>query len=303
MGIPKLVLDLAARQGGYARRAQLLALGLSPSAIDRRVHRGDLTTAIPGVYLVIPSEDPVDLLRGAVLTLPNAVVSHQSAAHLLQFPKLPELVPTVVVPSHTTHHFPGVTVRRCHDLSERDVLEVEGLRTTSVARTFFDLGRLLRFKPWDAIGESLVIAGRMELAVFDDVTRRLARRGKPGSQYAHRFLENRAGHDPRATILERKARDVLAQAGLPQPIPEYTIPWRPGRRFDDAYPDAQMALEWDSRAWHEQRAAMAEDRRRDREAAAHGWVLLRYTWDDVTERPHEIAETVRGLLTERQIAV
>jgi very-short-patch-repair endonuclease len=48
---------------------------------------------------------------------------------------------------------------------------------------------------------------------------------------------------------------------------------------------------------------MAEDRRRDREAAAHGWVLLRYTWDDVTERPHEIAETVRGLLTERQIAV
>ena len=62
-----------------------------------------------GIYRVIPSQGYVDLLRGAVLTLPQAVVSHESAAHMLRFPKLPVLVPTVVVPSYTTHRFPGVT--------------------------------------------------------------------------------------------------------------------------------------------------------------------------------------------------
>jgi hypothetical protein len=176
------------------------------------------------------------------------------------------------------------------------------LATTNAVRTFFDLGRLLNYRLWDSIGESLVIAGMMELASFEETTRRLARRGKPGSKHAHDFLETRAGHDPRATILERKGREVLAEGGLPTPQPESPIPWRPGRRFDDAYPDARIAIEWDSRAWHEQRAAMTADRQRDREAAAHGWVLLRFTWEDVTERPYEIVETVRLLLQDRRLA-
>jgi very-short-patch-repair endonuclease len=47
---------------------------------------------------------------------------------------------------------------------------------------------------------------------------------------------------------------------------------------------------------------MAADRQRDREAAAHGWVLLRFTWDEVTERPYEIIETVRLLLQDRRLA-
>jgi hypothetical protein len=302
MSIPKQVLDLAATQGGYVTREQLVDLGLSSSAIDRRVNSGDLTLWTPGVYLVIPTHDYVDLLRGAVLTLPNAVVSHQAAAHLLRFPKLPDLVPTVVVPSHTTHHFQGVMVRRCQDLLESEIAEAEGLVTTNAVRTFFDLGGLLRYKLWDAIGESLVIAGMMELAAFEETTRRLARRGKPGSKHAHDFLERRAGHDPNATILERKGREVLAQGGLPSPRSEFPIPWRRGHRFDDAYPEAQVALEWDSRAWHEQRAAMAADRQRDREAAAHAWVLLRFTWKEVTERPHEIVETVGRLLQDRRLA-
>ena len=148
------------------RRDQLVARGISSSAIDRRVSAGELIPAAAGVYVVIPSENFVDLLRGAALRLPQAVVSHQSAAHMLQFPKLPELVPTVVVPSYTTHRFPGVTVRRCSDFIESDIGVVDGLAVTNVVRTFFDLGGLLRFRNWAAIGESLVIAVKMELASF-----------------------------------------------------------------------------------------------------------------------------------------
>lgn len=303
MGISRRVLDLATRQGGYIRRDQMLSLGLSPSAVDRRVNEGEIILVTPGVYLVIPSSDHIDLIRGAVLALPGAVVTHQSAAHLLSFPRLPALKPTVVVPSHTTHRFPGVVVRRCDDLIDSDVVDVEGMAVTGVPRTFFDLGGLLRFREFDAIGESLVIAGRMDLDEFERITRRLARRGKPGSRAARDFLEIRAGSHRPATVLERKGRAVLASAGLPEPSPEFPIPWAPSRRFDEAYPDAAIAIEWDSRAWHEQRAAMASDRRRDREAAKRGWVVLRFTWEEVTQKPHEIAETVAALLRDRRIAV
>jgi hypothetical protein len=303
MGISRRVLDLAAQQGGYVRREQLITQGLSPSAIDRRVNEGVITLVTPGVYQVIPSSDHIDLLRGAVLALPDAVVSHQSAAYVLRFPKLPALVPTVVVPSHTTHRFPGVTVRRCDDLVESDIVQVEGMTVTNVTRTFFDLGRLLKFSDFDEIGEALVIAERMELDRFEQVTRRLARRGKPGSRSAHDFLEIRAGKDRRATVLERKGRAIMSSAGLPAPTPQHPIPWSPGRRFDDAYPHAKVAIEWDSRAWHEQRQAMAADRRRDREAAAHGWVVLRFTWEEVTKKPLEIVGTVKTLLRDRRVAI
>jgi hypothetical protein len=303
MGISRPILDLAAQQGGYITRDQLVAQGMSTSAIDRRVNEGLVEKVIPGIYRLIPSSNHVDLLRGAVLALPNAVVSHQSAAHLLRFPRLPALTPTVVVPSYTTHRFPEVTVRRCDDLIAPDTVVVDGLVLTNVPRTLWDLGGLLRFREFDAIGESLIIAGLMNLDQFDDMTTRLARRGKPGSRAARRFLETRAGSDRNATVLERKGRAVLIAAGLPEPEPQYPLPWAPHRRFDDAYPHLKIAIEWDSRAWHTQRAAMESDRRRDREAATHGWIVLRYTWDDVTRNPHRIVEEVSALLRTRQAAI
>lgn len=292
-------MELAARQGGYVTRDQLITNGLSPSAVDRRIREGLLTRVSPAVYQVFPSTDHMDLMRGAVLALPDPVVSHQSAAHLLRFPKLPKLMPTVVVASHTTHRFPGVTVRRCDDLVSSDILVVDGLPVTNVTRTLFDLAGILTFKWFDAIGESLVIARRMELEQFDQMTRRLARRGKPGSTSAKEFLATRAGGDPRATILERKGRALLTGAGLPEPIPQLPIPWDPRRRFDDGFPRFRVGVEWDSRAWHEQRSAMAHDRERDREAATHLWVVLRFTWDDVTKKPHVVVATVRTVLRQR----
>ena len=277
-------------------------MGRSVNSIDWLVRAETLSVVGSGVYRIIPPADDLDLVRGAVVALPEAAVSHQSAAHLLRFPKLPDLVPTVVVPSHTTHRFTGVTVRRCDDLIPSDIVQVMEMSVTSVVRTFFDLARLLKFRHWDAIGESLVIADRMDLSQFEQMTRRVARRGKPGSRAARDFLAMRAGGDPRATVLERKGRAILASGGLPTPTAQFLLPWRSSNRFDDAYPDAKIAIEWDSRAWHEQRAAMAADRRRDREAAAHGWVLLRFTWQEVTESPQEVVEAVASLLRDRQAA-
>jgi very-short-patch-repair endonuclease len=46
---------------------------------------------------------------------------------------------------------------------------------------------------------------------------------------------------------------------------------------------------------------MRSDRQRDREAALHGWIVVRFTWQDVIERPDEVSSTVRSLIAERMV--
>lgn len=299
MGLSPKVIRLAARQGGYVKREQLLNAGLSESAVDRRLGSGDLTIVIPSLYQVFPSTDHVDLIRGALLGLPNAVASHQSAAHLLDFPLLPALEPTVTVPSPTTHRFPGVTVRRNDDLDPSHLTGAKGLRVTNIQRSVFDLAGVLKFRDFDRIAEALLLDGRLKMRHFDLIVCQLARRGKPGSRSARDFVAMRSGEDPKATKLERKGRAILAAGGLPQPVPQYPIPWDRHRRFDDAYPDATLAIEWDSRAWHLQQQAMSSDRQRDRVAAAHGWIVVRFTWTDLMEKRDEVVATVATLLQDR----
>ena len=297
------VTTLAAEHGGYVTRAQLLESGVSSSAIDRGLQSGQLTRVADGVYQVFPSDDHVDLLRGALLALPDAVVSHQSAAHLLDFPRLPQLRPTVTIASHRTHSFPGIMVRRNDDIGPSHTTQVDTLSVTNVARTAFDLGSILRFREFETIAEALLLAGRMTESAFAGITTELARRGKPGSRAAKDFLKMRAGALPGSSVLERRGRRLLAEAGLPMPVPEFPIPWAMGQRFDDAYPEAQLAIEWDSRAWHLQRVAMEADRRRDRIAATYGWLVIRITWQDITERRDEVVATVKQLLQTRTSSV
>lgn len=296
MGIPREVILKASKQGGHITREQLVELGISASAADRRVRSGDFTVVTPGLYRVFASDDHVDVIRGAVLALPGVVASHQSAAHLLGFPRLPKMEPTVTVPSKTTHRFPGVTVRRTDDLEPSYLTSVDRVPVTNVVRTTFDLAGVLAFHEFEAIAESLILAGRMELRHLCRMTEQLSRRGKRGSAAAKDFIEMRAATNDRASTLERRGRALLAADGLPAPIAEHPIPWSTNRRFDDAYPDSKLAIEWDSLSWHSQQAAMSSDRQRDREAAIHGWVVVRFTWQDVTENPTEVVATVASLL-------
>ncbi len=293
---------LAANQGGFVNREQLLAAGMSSSAIGRRVANGEMTVVADGVYQIFPPSSHMDLLRGAVVALPDPVVSHQSAAHLLRLPRLPELVPTVTVASHTTHQFLDVTVRRMDDLTEDHLTTVEDLPVTNVARTVFDLGAVIRYRTFEDIAEAAILAQRMEVEDLANLIDQLGRRGKTGTKAARDFVTSRAGVDRRSTRLEVMGRRLLEEAGLPPTRSEYPIPWRPDRRFDDAYPEAKSAIEWDSRLWHAQMEAMRADRQRDREAAAHGWVVLRFTWHDVLDTPGEVVGAVRTLLEQRWTA-
>jgi very-short-patch-repair endonuclease len=67
-------------------------------------------------------------------------------------------------------------------------------------------------------------------------------------------------------------------------------------RVDVGYPDQRIAIELDGFATHGSPAALQRDLRRQNRIVLEGWLVLRFTWADVVERPGEVAATVARAL-------
>jgi very-short-patch-repair endonuclease len=298
MNLDRAAVCLAVRQGGVIRHDQAYACGFTKGQIDQRVRDGRWKPVGHFGYRVIEMAGFEDRLRAAVTSLPLAVVSHEAAAQIHGLPKVQRGKSTVLVHSRTTHDFPEVIVRRCHDLLEEHVVKEIDLPVTSIARTIVDLAPHVSQRHLSSILASLIVERRVRTDDVWAVVDQVARRGKPGIAKMRAVLAERDEGPRDGTPLERLGASVLRDFGLPEPRFEYPMPWKLERRFDAAYPGAKLAIEWDSRRWHDDPDAFERDRRRDREALLHGWKVVRFTWRDLTERPGEVADTVRRLLAE-----
>ncbi len=296
MSPDRIANGIAARQGGTIRSDQAFACGFTRGQIDQRVKDGRWEPIGRFGYRIFEMPGSMNLVRAAVATLPDAVVSHDTAAEIHGLSKLRRGVASVLVHSRTTHAFPGVAVHRCHDLLDEHFVEISDLPVTTVPRTIVDLAPFLTARHLTAVLASAVTEQHVTAEAVQNVVSQVARRGKPGIQKIRRILDERELGPRDGTPLERKGAEVLRAGGLPVPRFEYPIPWDPARRFDAAYPKGHLAIEWDSRRWHELVEAFARDRQRDREAMLHGWRLVRFTWVDVTRHQRDVVETVRQLL-------
>jgi len=85
----------------------------------------------------------------------------------------------------------------------------------------------------------------------------------------------------------RGLRDVVSIPGLPAPLLQYRVDLPDGPvQLDAAWPELRIAVEFDGAAFHGRLVDRERDLRRDAALAALGWVVLRFGYRDVTERPH-----------------
>lgn len=287
--------DAALEHGGVLTRQHVLAIGFTPDQIRNRLASGDWEPVPGRAYRILAARSHIDLLKSATHVLPLAVASHESAAELLAVPRVRRGRAVVSVHTRTTHSFPGVVVRRNHDLLPEHVTEVDGLPVTTVERTVVDLASTFGEEHLGDILDDLAAMGRLDRRALGDVIGVVARRGRPGAALLNRLRDEYVDGAPiPPSVMERRGRQLLVSVGLPPPVPEYPIPWSRSRRFDDAYPDSHVAIEWDSRRWHMSRDSFDSDRRRDNAAHRNGWHVFRFTWRDITTRPHYVVATVRA---------
>ena len=296
------VSELAAAQHGAFTRRQAAHAGISKDVIRRLIGLGQLAEPRSGV-LVVRAAPPSWEQRLVVPTLarPDVYAGFRSAARLHRLGAF-GAEPTIEVATTRRFRSPGCVVHEVASLDPRlDVVAVDGIPTTGIARTLCDLGTVV--SP-DVVEGALDTARRrgISLTWVRQTLDRVHRPGQHGTGVLRALLD---GIDPdeevRGSWFEKVVEMVLASGEFPPIRRQHRLVDGAGRhvaRFDLAMPSIRLGIEAHSREFHFGRAAEAADEDRDHRVAACGWdtVYLGYM---STRRPSETVELMREIVAAR----
>ncbi|MGC4787308.1 endonuclease domain-containing protein [Micromonospora sp. DT178] len=180
---------------------------------------------------------------------------------------------------------------------DSDRTRLGGLPVTTPLRTAFDLGR--RAPRDDALVavDALLHRRAVKLAALRAYAD--ARSGWPGLPLLREVL---ALAEPLAeSPMETRLRLLLLDAGLPPAVAQHDVRKADGRfvgRVDLAWPALRVAVEYDG-DHHRERAHFRQDVARLNALRAAGWIVLRFTADDVLRHPTRTVALVHQALRER----
>jgi len=136
--------------------------------------------------------------------------------------------------------------------------------------------------------------GLVTLPQLHDRLGELRKRGRRGTGVMSGILDRRRPGSLVESRYERLFERAIATAGLP--LPELQFEIRHGSRLlgrvDAAWPGSQVAVEIDGHLFHATRRQRAKDAERENAIKLAGWQLLRFTTDQVWERPQWVALVV-----------
>ena len=291
---------LLARQYGVFSRAQARQSGLTDRQIDRRLAMGRFITIGPGVCRIAsaPRTDLGDLLGATLRT--RGIASHRSAAALYRLiPKHPKSPEVTVGPGSSYRR--DVVAHRSFDLEPTDIVLVDGIRTTSPARTLLDVASTFSLRRLEVATHDAVTRGLTDPDSIVGMLSRVSRKGRPGGPRLRTVLDRLGWTDACESPLETRLLQELLDHGLPTPVRQHRLVIE-GRaiRLDFAYPPEKIALEADGYAAHAARKAFERDRSRNNLLTLHGWLVLRFTSDSLQTAPGAAALQVRAALDARR---
>lgn len=271
----------------------------------QRQHRVDTkrwTRLYDGVYAIAGSPPTWQrhLVAGCFAAGPLAVASHRSAAAVFGLPGGRTDIVEITCPRSLRGKEFGIHVHEIKELDPSDMREHDGIPVTSPELTLLQLAA--RF------GSGLVeaaydVALRRDLVSEGSIRELLARLGARGRNGVGAL---RAAVDDRArlraipeSVMESKLLRILRASGLPDPVPQYEI-WYEGSftaRVDFAYPDARIAIEYDSDSYHVGGDPLVRDTARRRALGRAHWRVVGVTYADIKEGCTDVIRTIRSLLS------
>lgn len=299
------VLAMRPDTDGLLRRSTLLDDGFTAEEIDRLLRTGLLLAVRRGVYRTadreIATAEKEHALRCRALfpQLGGGAFGYVSAAVLLRLPVWN--VPLARL--HVVQDRSGRGQVRCgvhvhgSPLAARDVVEMDGLRVTSPARTAAEMARSLPLeaalvmvdgalqRAWRErhLGEHH--PGATTAAEIDEVMERfVGRRGIPAARRLFALADERSESPG-----ETRSRYAMHIAGLPPPITQWDVPGT-DFRTDFGWPELGVVGEFDGKAKYgrgfrrgvdPQELLWREKLREDR-IRATGLIVVRWTWSGIT---------------------
>jgi very-short-patch-repair endonuclease len=285
---------VAAAQAGLFSRRQAYDEGWSPRQVRRRLDAGRWRTVAGGALaaddLKVSSRE---LAWAVALTWPRAVISHELAGALRRFPIRPPVVGTATVGRDHGLVSPGLLAHRCR-LDDRDVSQVIGLPTTTERRTAVDLLAALpaaqarQLWAWISTRRILDLAG-----LEAEAGRRPGWHGTPQLRWLLAL-----GASGSLSVGEDVLHQVLREAQLTGWTAN--APIRVGGRLvavaDVLFEQARVVIEVDGYAAHSGPESFQRDRARQNALILAGYIVLRFTWSDLTRRRDAVLREIRTAL-------
>jgi hypothetical protein len=288
----RAIARVARRRHGVFTRAQALAVGFGPGAIRIRLESGRWEKVHKGVYLLagVPNSRKQTLMALLLSAGDAAVASHRSAAWLYGLPGGEADRYEITGPRGCRGH-PGVRIHQNGELRPVDIAVIDGIPVTTVARTLVDLAGVLEPPVLEEALDAALSRG-LRLSRLRWRLDELAKRGRPGVRVLRRLLDARTpGAAVPASVMESRLRPIIA--GFPPAEWGHRAGVDGRERFIDlAWPDIKLALEADGFDCHSGRAQFQDDLDRQNALVADEWVFLRFTWQDITERPASVRATI-----------
>lgn len=294
---------IAADQGGVVSPADLLSCGFSAKAVRHRIHEGTWHrvggAVVLGPMLTAPGRWN-DTSLAWILRLTFGPQTRISGALALRREswQLPCEVQIVVLKDKPNTRLPGVTVLRRPDF--RDPRSARGVEFVTAREALADCLAILPAAPSrDLLDTALQRRYLSPETLAEDLTARLGR-GRLNSTGLRRLIA-RATSGSRSEAEHRMSR-LLRLSRTGTWIPNYPLVDAAGRtvaEIDFAHVQARIAIEVDGRAFHSDRHAFEHDRWRQNALVLDGWLVLRFTWEQITQRPDEVMATIQAAVARR----
>lgn len=277
--------EVVKRLGGAAQRQDVLR-HTSRHALREALAHGAVRRVSRGVY-ALPEVPPVYPLALAL----NGLVSHGSAARHWLLEGVLDPAAHVTVPKKARPRAARGVVIHFSDVAAAD--DRDGV--TSPRRTVLDCARTLPFPEALAVADSAL---RRTLVSTDELVRAAGQLRGPGRRRIQRVVEAADGRA--ANPFESTLRAVVIEAGLTGFEPQVPIRGHVFARVDLGHPELRIALEADSFAFHGSREALSKDCQRYDELVRMGWLVLRFSWEQVMFEGDWVASVVRDVVALRR---
>lgn len=314
--------------------SQALDAGISESQVRTAMQNGALVRMHRGVYALAdsPSLDPLDnvIVRCeaslASLGSARAAIAGRAAADLRELPfvrprRAGDSRRGIEILIHEEDaarlgRRPGGAILRPVREMPTDIELVCGLPVTSLLHTAIDVARMGTRSSRSHRAKALPLAEA--LVPLDAATARHGARDHHEAAAAIRAMRHRFYYgpgirtvdralphiDPRSeSPLESWARGHMVMYDVPSPLIQQVVTGADGvtYRVDFCWPRARVILEVDGLDKYgatpaEVRAAKRTELARQRALEAAGWIVIRWTWDDLADDPAQVLRPLMRIL-------
>ena len=282
-----LVVRFVREQGGFCTRSAAIA-ATSEAEVDRALRTGEIVWFSRGRYGLPGLDHAVSVAHGM-----NALLSHLSAAmwHGWEVKTVPEK--THVTVPRRRHIGAAAPLVRPHRGDLRPDQVTAGI-ATSVEQTLTDCLRHLSFDEALAVADSALRHG-VSRAVLRQIEATVLGPGSPQVKRVCREATPRAAN-PFESCLRSIALRVDGLSVRPQHL---VIGTRQTVRPDLVDTRLKIAMEADSFEWHGDRAALKRDARRYNLLVIDGWLVLRFSYEDVMFDPGYVLDVLNMVVDTR----